>query len=125
MANLPEAVKNQWDNIEGAMVLTTVNSDGLPNSVYVACVKKIADDKIVITDNYFDKTRANIVAGSKGSLLFITKDRKSFQVKGSFEYLTNGPIFDDMKNWVREDLPKVAAAVLNVEEVYSGAEKLA
>lgn len=125
MANLPEAVKNQWDNVEGAMVLTTVNSDGLPNSVYVACVKKIADDKIVITDNYFDKTRANIAAGSKGSLLFITKDRKSFQVKGSFEYLTNGPIFDDMKNWVREDLPKVAAAVLNVEEVYSGAEKLA
>jgi predicted pyridoxine 5'-phosphate oxidase superfamily flavin-nucleotide-binding protein len=125
MANLPEAVKNQWDNVEDTMVLTTVNSDGLPNSVYVACVKKIADDKIVITDNYFNKTRANIAAGSKGSLLFITKDRKSFQVKGSFEYLTNGPIFDDMKNWVREDLPKVAAAVLHVEEVYSGAEKLA
>ena len=125
MANLPEAVKNQWDNIEDVMVLTTVNSDGLPNSVYVACVKKIADDKIVITDNYFSKTRANIAAGSKGSLLFITKDGKSFQIKGSFEYFTDGPIFDDMKNWVREDLPKVAAAVLNVEEVYSGAEKLA
>ena len=125
MANLLEVVKEQWDNVEGAMVLTTVNADGLPNSVYVACVKKIADDKIVITDNYFDKTRANIASGSKGSLLFITKDRKSFQIKGSFEYLTDGPVFDDMKNWVREDLPKVAAAVLCVEEVYSGAEKLA
>jgi len=125
MANLPEAVKTQWENVEGAMVLTTVNTDGLPNSVYVACVKKIADDKIVITDNYFSKTRTNIAAGSKGSLLFITKDRKSFQIKGSFEYFTDGPIFDDMKNWVRQDLPKVAAAVLNIEEVYSGAEKLA
>lgn len=125
MANLPEIVKEQWDNVEGAMVLTTVSADAVPNSIYIACVKKIADDKIVIADNYFDKTRANIAAGSKGSLLFITKERKSFQIKGSFEYLTDGPIFDDMRSWARQDLPRVAAVILNIEEVYSGGKKLA
>ena len=125
MGLLPELVQKEWDNFDGAMVLTTVNSEGVPNSVYVACVKMESDAKIVIVDNYFDKTRSNILAGSKGSLLFITKDGKSYQIKGSFEYFKEGEIFENLKNWVRKDLPKVAAVVLNVEGAYSGSEKLA
>jgi len=120
-----EVIKDAWGNVEGAMVLSTVDESGVPNSVYVACVKDSGEDKVVIADNYFSKTRKNILAGSKGSLVFLTKDRKSFQIKGSFDYLKEGEFFEDMQNWVRADLPKVAAAVLNVEEIYSGAEKLA
>jgi len=122
---LPEIVKDAWDKREPAIVLTTVDKAGVANSIYATCVKKIAEDKIVVADNYFDKTRANIIAGSQGVILFITGEGKSYQVKGSIEYCKSGEFFDDMKNWLDAKYPGIAAAVLTVEKVYSGAEQLA
>ncbi len=125
MTVLPAEVKEAWEKREKAIVFTTVDKSGIPNSIYASCVKLIADDRIVVADNYFDKTRANILAGSPGSLLFITEDGKAYQVKGSIEYIKEGPVFDDMKEWVSPKLPGVAAAVLVCEKVFSGAKQLA
>ena len=121
---VPEELKNAWDEKEDAVVLTTVNESGIPNSIYATCVSKFDDETFVVADNYFDKTRRNILAGSKGSLLFITKEGKSYQLKGSFDYLKDGEIFDDMKKWNPKEHPGHAAAALKVEEVYKGGEKL-
>lgn len=125
MATLPEAVKEAWDNREGAIVLTTVDKMGTPNSIYATCVKQIAGDKLVVADNYFCKTRANVIGGSTGSILFITGEGKAYQVKGALEYCTEGPVYDDMKKWLDPKYPGIAATVLTVENVYTGAEQLA
>ena len=126
MAKIPEAASNAWEEREGPVVMTTVDSQSIPNTIYVTCVQKIADDKIVVADNKFHKTRANIKAGSKVSLLYITKERKAYQIKGSVDYQTEGPVYEDMKNrWLDKKYPGNAAAVITVEEVYSGADKLA
>ena len=122
---VPEEVKNAWKEKEDAVVLTTVNENGIPNSIYATCVSKFDDETFVVADNYFDKTKKNILAGSKGALLFITKEGKAYQLKGSFEYHKEGAIFDDMKKWNPKEHPGHAAAALKVEEVYKGAEKLA
>lgn len=124
MPNLPEVASHAWDKKQDLLIFTTVDSAGNPNSVYVAFVKKYAEDKIVITDNYFSKTRANIMSGSPASLLYITAEKEAYQIKGNIEYLTEGAIFADMKTWNDPKHPGVAAAVLHVKEVYSGAEKL-
>ena len=124
MAALPEAVNKAWENREGPVVLTTVDAEGNPNAIYATCVRRLSDDTLVVADNFFSKTRANILAGSKGSLLFITKEGKSFQVKGTIEYHTEGAVFDDMKQWNPAKLPGHAAAALKVEHVFCGAEKL-
>ena len=123
MPALTEALSKGWDEMKGPIVLTTVSPEGVPNAIYASCVKKFSEEKLVVADNFFEKTRANIVAGSRGSILFMTKDGKAFQVKGTVERLTEGEIFDDMKSW-NGDRPGHAAAVLTVEEAYSGAEKL-
>jgi predicted pyridoxine 5'-phosphate oxidase superfamily flavin-nucleotide-binding protein len=60
LAKLPEIASQAWENREGPVVLTTVDSNGSPNSIYVTCVKKISDGKIVVADNKMNKTRANI-----------------------------------------------------------------
>jgi len=125
MGALPEVVSKAWDDRKGPIVLTTVDADGMPNAIWASCVKKLSDDTLVVADNYFNKTRANIQAGSKGTILLITNEGKSYQVKGTISYETSGEVYDDMKqNWLGEKMPGVAAAVLHVEEVYSGAEKL-
>ena len=126
MAKLPEVAIQAWENREGPAVLTTVDANAIPNSIYVTCVQKIADDQIVVADNKINKTKANLMAGSRVSLLYITKEKKAIQVKGTVAYQTEGDIFDEMKNgWLDKKYPGHAAVVIRIEDVYSGAEKLA
>jgi hypothetical protein len=124
MARLPTSVSEAWENREGPVILTTIGAGGIPNAIYVTCVNKFSEDKLVVADNYFHKTRSNILAGSKGSILFMTKDGQAFQVKGTIDYQKSGKAYDHMKTWLDAKLPGHAAAVLNVEEVYSGAKRL-
>ena len=125
MAAIPELVSKEWENRDGPIVLATVNVEGIPNAIYASCVSKFSDDTFLVADNFFFKTRANIEAGSPASLLFLTNEKKSYQIKGTIELLAAGEYFEDMKEWNPERLPGNAAAVLRVAEVYSGAEKLA
>jgi len=119
-----ETVTHAWENREGPSILTTVDATGNPNAVYVGEIRYLAGEGFVVADNYFHKTRANIKNGTKGAILFLTKERKSFQVKGSLTYHTNGPVFDFMQSWHDPKYPGVAATLLRVEEAYTGAEKL-
>ncbi len=124
MPVLPEDVSKAWENREGPIVLTTVDADGNPNAIYATCASKYREDMLVVADNFFNKTKANILAGSKATLLFITKEGKSYQIKGKIEYHTEGAVFEDMKQWNPAKLPGHAAVALKVEQVFSGAEKL-
>ncbi len=124
MKNLTEELINAWDNRNGPVIFSTVDKKGMPNAIYATCVKLYEQNRIVIADNYFSKTRNNIASGTKGSILFITGDRKAYQIKGLIKYYKEGEIFDDMKNWLDPRFPGHAATVLHIEEVYSGSERL-
>jgi len=124
MSKLPEEVRTAWDQRQDPIIFATADAQGVPNAIYATCVGLHGDDTLVVADNYFDKTRRNLEAGCKGSILFMTKDNKAFQVKGKVEYLRSGPVFDEMKQWNPPKHPGHAAAALRVEEVYSGARKL-
>ena len=124
MVSLPQNVRDAWEDRDGPPVLATVSREGVPNIVYVTCVSLFGEDRFVIADNYFDKTRLNILEGCKGALLFLDKKRKSYQVKGTFEYHKDGEFFVHMKTVNSPQHPGHAAVVLCPEEVYSGAERL-
>ena len=124
MASLPTSVREAWEDRDGPAILATVSPEGLPNIIYVGCVGAFGEDRLVVADNYFDKTRKNLLNGGKGSLLFRCKKGKAYQVKRTLEYHKNGEIFDHMKTWNPSKHPGHATAALRIEEVYSGAEKL-
>jgi len=124
MTNGMEILAKAWDDREGPAVLATVDAAKTPNVIYVGEIRYVPSEGFIVADNYFCKTRANIKSGTKGAILFLTKDRKSFQVKGPLTYHTEGPVFDNMRSWHDPKLPGVAAIRLCVEEAYSGAEKL-
>ncbi len=123
MAQLPEIVKTALDSLKAPVVFTTVDAQGIPNSVY-CMLSKVEGDSVVVCDNYFVKTRANIMQGSTGAVLFLTPEMKAYQIKGSLDYLTSGPLFEEMRDRVDAKHPRVAAVVLHVDEVYCGATKL-
>jgi uncharacterized protein len=124
MKSLPPSVLEAWNEREPIAVLATVAPDGTPNVIYVGVVGRFDDSTFFVANNYFHKTKENILAGSKASLLFLTKERKAFQIKGSIELQDSGPIFDEMKRVNPEKYPGHSAAVLHVESVFSGAEQL-
>ncbi len=124
MSKLPDIICSAWEGREGPSVFATAGNNGVPNAIYVTSIKLSEDGKVVIANNFFQKTRANIASGSKGAVLFITKEGKSYQLKGSIEYFETGAIYEDMKKWADPQYPRVGAAVLNVEEAYSGGEKI-
>lgn len=124
MASLPESVLAAWHDREDPVILATTDADGTPNVIYVTCVSVFGNDRLVVADNYFDKTRKNFLRGGKGAMLFRSKAGKAYQVKGTLEYCTEGGVFEDMKRWNPEKHPGHAAAALRVETVYSGSQKL-
>ncbi|MGC9159490.1 MAG: pyridoxamine 5'-phosphate oxidase family protein [Terracidiphilus sp.] len=120
-----DRVLQAWEERDGPAVFVTVDvAQTLPNAIYVGEIRHIAGQGFIIADNYFSKTRANIMRGCKGAILFLTKERKSFQVKGTLSYHTDGPVFANMQSWHDPKYPGVAAVLFRVEEAYSGAEEL-
>jgi len=124
MAKLPEIIRDEWEKKIRAPVVTTVDSKGQANSVYASCVSIFNEEKILIANNYFDKTLANLKAGCTGNLLFLTEEGTSYQLKGSLTHETEGEMFDDMKSWNPEKLPGVGVAILNVESIFSGSKEI-
>ena len=124
MAAIPETVRNAWDRRDGPAIFTTVSKDGIPNSIYVTCVGRFDDETLLVADNYFDKTRSNLLSGTAGALLFRDDGGKPYQVKGSLERHTTGPHFDHMKSWNPSKHPGHAVAALRIEAIYSGSERI-
>ncbi len=124
MSTLPQSFNEAWDNREARMIFTTVSKSGEPNAVWVLCVNKLDDQRILIANNFFNKTLKNIQSGSQGSLLLIAPEREAYQIKGSLEYYTDGPIYQDMKDWLDPKFSGVGAVILNIESIYYGAEKV-
>ena len=124
MSKIPEIVKTAWENREGPIILATVDKAGVPNSIYATCVGVYGDDQFVVADNYFHKTRQNVRDGGVGSILFMDKAGKAYQVKGDLEYHTEGDVFDSMKKWNPEKHPGHAALALRVKNIFSGAEQI-
>lgn len=125
MKSLPESVAQAWDEREPLAVLSTVSKDGVPNSIYVGVVGRYDDHTFFIANHYFSKTRQNIHDDGKASLLFLTKERKSFQLKGTIELQDSGPVFEAMQQINPDLYPGHSAAVLYVEQVFCGATQLA
>lgn len=124
MTKLPETIQDAWNNRKGPVVFSTVSPENVPNAIYATCVHLYDDHTILIADNYFSKTRKNISKGCIGSILFITEDKKAYQLKGSIQFHIRGEYFENMKTWNPEHLPGRAVAILKVDEAWSGAKKL-
>jgi predicted pyridoxine 5'-phosphate oxidase superfamily flavin-nucleotide-binding protein len=124
MSKLPPYVVDAWKAMSGPAVLSTVNEQGGPNTVYVTNIRLLDNERIAIVDNVFHKTRDNILAGSPGSFLFIT-ETAAYQIKGRLEYHRDGAVLEESSEWANPEFETVAVVVLHVEEVYKGAEKLA
>jgi len=123
MAQLPDAVKKAITK-QDIFPVATSNQDCIPNVVYIKYLKLVDDDTILIADNYLNKTRDNILKNGKIAFTMCDEEKGSYQIKGTAERLTKGAMFDEVQKWVPDKLPRVAAVIMHIEEIYNGAEQI-
>ena len=107
-----------------AFPVATSDQDQTPNVAYITYLKVINDQTVLIADNYLNKTRNNILSNGKIAFAVLDDDKGSYQIKGTAEIQTEGAMFDEVKKWVPDRLPKVAAVVMHIEDIYNGAERI-
>lgn len=124
MAQMTEKMVEMFEKVPAA-ILGTASSDGVPNAVPIGAKKIIDNETILISDQFFNKTLANMKANPKVSLTY-WEGHDGYQIKGTVTIETTGSRFEETAKWIEEMGNKVGvplkskgAVILSVEEIYN------
>ncbi len=123
MAKMTERMQELFNKVPAA-VLTTATLDGTPNAVPVGAKKIIDDETLLISDQFLNKTLANMKNNPKVAVTF-WEGREGYQLKGSITIETSGARFEETAKWIEEmgnkagfPLKSKGAVILKIEEIY-------
>jgi len=121
MVTMPEKV---MENIKAmkTVVVATADDAGMPNAVPVASIVIRDPQTILIGDNFFKKTAKN--AKKPNCYVVVTSwvGAEGYQVKGTGNYVTEGPDYATMKQAIKAanpNLPAKGCIVMSVTDVYN------
>ena len=126
MTAMPARVRELLERVPTA-VLATVDPDGVPNAVPIGAKRTLDDGLVLISDQFFNKTLANMRANPHVSVLF-WEGREGYQLKGTVTIDTEGPRYLECARWIEEldravqrpfPLRSKGAVLLTVEAIYS------
>jgi predicted pyridoxine 5'-phosphate oxidase superfamily flavin-nucleotide-binding protein len=102
-------------------VLATADSDGMPNAVPIRWTKILANDTLMLVDNFMKKSVDNIAVNPKAAIS-VWKDSTGYQFKGTASVETSGVNFENGKKMVLEGNPKLnpkGVVILRVDSIFS------
>jgi len=119
---IPKSIQKIFKE-DSAVAFGTAALDGNPN-INMIGIKKIQDDEtIILADNYFNKTLANTKKNNKGTILTKrAEDKLWYQLKGTYEYINEGPEYEALKLWaksIKETYPAKGMVIFKVEKIYN------
>jgi predicted pyridoxine 5'-phosphate oxidase superfamily flavin-nucleotide-binding protein len=100
MAKMTKRMMTLLDEVEIA-VFSTSDTDGVPNAVPVGAKKIMDDETVLISDQFFNKTLANMQENPKASLTY-WRGHEGYQLKGSVTFETSGPLFEETSEWIEK-----------------------
>ncbi|HMA84879.1 MAG TPA: pyridoxamine 5'-phosphate oxidase family protein [Desulfosalsimonadaceae bacterium] len=123
MAKMNDRMKELFEKVPAAIV-ATATPDGDPNAVPVGAKKIIDDETILISDQFFKKTLANMKSNPRIAVSF-WEGHEGYQLKGSITIETSGKRFEETAKWIEEmgnkagfPLKSKGAVILKIEEIY-------
>ena len=129
MAVMTERMQELFNKVTTA-VLSTATGNGIPNAVPINAKKILDEETILISDQYFSKTLANMKANPQVSVTY-WQGLEGYQLKGTVRVETSGPLYEEAARWVDDyaarmkvSLKSKGAIILKVEEIYSVAPGL-
>ncbi len=90
---------------------------------HIGCKQLREDGRIVLIDNYVNKTKANVLENPQVAVL-LRGGKESYQLKGTCEYVDKGEAYDAAYQWFRsmtDKHPAKGALIIAVTEVYDSA----
>jgi predicted pyridoxine 5'-phosphate oxidase superfamily flavin-nucleotide-binding protein len=121
MVSIPKYVQEFFP---GKMAwVATATGEGVPNVTPKGSVKVLDDQHVVFADLFSLKTRQNLEQNPKVAVTVIdASTHKGYQVKGTAELLSSGPLYDQMAADLKAALatlpvPKYVVKI-SVESVY-------
>jgi predicted pyridoxine 5'-phosphate oxidase superfamily flavin-nucleotide-binding protein len=123
MAKMTERMQELFKKVP-TVVLATATPEGVPNAVPVGAKKIIDDETILISDQFFNKTLANLKANPQVSLTF-WEGHEGYQLKGSVTIETSGQRYEETARWIEGLSHKVGfplqskgAVIFQIAEIY-------
>src|SRR4030043_2229100 len=102
---------------QNPLALATVDKKGKPYVIAVAFVK-IKDNKIIITNNYMEKTINNLKNCFNVSLVGWDKSWKGYNIQGKAKYFDKGAWIDFVKSFKENKKePCRGAIVVKINEI--------
>jgi len=98
---------------ENPIALATKDKEGKPYVIVVAFVK-IKDEKIIITDNYMNKTIENLENFPNVSLVVWNKNWEGYKIQGTAKYFSEGEFLDFVRS-LEENKNEPAKGVIIIE----------
>ena len=124
MVQLTDEIRMSLDGTRLAF-LATASKDGRPNVVPIGAFKLLDDETLLISDQFFNKTLANLKVNQKVSVLFWDKGT-AYQIYGTARYVNEGAEFTDQAAWVNAAFEQMGMPIkakggvyLTVTAVYS------
>lgn len=122
MIRITEDIKSLLE--KSNIALATCSQNNVPNCNIIACLKVISDNKVIFTDNYFNKTRINLEVNKNISLTVCSSNgNKAFQLKGVAEIFTQGEYKNMVDNMeCNHGLAHKAAILVTITEIWDLAD---
>ena len=98
MAVMPKEVQDAFNQMKN-VVLATATPDGAPNVDPMGMKKVIDAETVYISDQFFNKTLANLKENQKVAITF-WGDEGAYQIHGTATYINEGEQFEELKAWV-------------------------
>ncbi len=119
MVRVTEEIKESMQGTKIAF-LATASTDGVPNVVPIGAFKFLDDETLLISDQYFGKTLANLKGNPKIALVW-WGEKGGYQIKADITIHTDDEIFRQDVEWVRgikDTLKPKSAIVGKITDVY-------
>jgi predicted pyridoxine 5'-phosphate oxidase superfamily flavin-nucleotide-binding protein len=100
--------------------LATASKDGAPNVVVIGAFKLLDDESLLISDQFFLKTLANLKENTKVAVSW-WGDKGGYQIKGVAAVYTEGPVFNDDVEWMKVKAPRFTpkgAVVVKITDAF-------
>jgi len=105
------------DKLEKAIIaVATINKKNRPHNIAIMYAK-VAEGKVIITNNFMKSTIENLKINPYVSLLF-WEDEKGWRIEGKAEYFDSGKWLDFVKSLPEnKDYPAKGAVVVDINEI--------
>jgi predicted pyridoxine 5'-phosphate oxidase superfamily flavin-nucleotide-binding protein len=124
MAKMTKPMQELFNKVPIA-ILATATPDGIPNAVPIGAKRIIDNQTVLVSDQFFNKTLANMKANPRVSLMY-WEGNEGYQIKGPVTLETTGRRFKETARWIEEMSEKMGlsfrskgAVILQVEEIYA------